>query len=71
MKSMELKIRLYYMLIYAIIKLLKVINIKSHENCSWLFFCTKNKQCYMKNLKKQLFKQYYGEKMSKCVFHWI
>ena len=29
------------MLIYAIIKLLKVINIKSHENCSWLFFCAK------------------------------
>lgn len=50
------------MLIYAIIKLLKVINIKSHENCSWLFFCAKkeeNKKCYMKNLKKQLFKQYY------------
>ena len=44
MGSMELKIKLHYMLIYAIIKLLKVINIKSHENCSWLFFCAKRRK---------------------------
>ena len=43
-QHIELKIRLHYMLIYAIIELLKVINIKSHENCSWLFFCAKKEE---------------------------
>lgn len=38
MGSIELKIRLHYMLIYAIIELLKVINIKSHEIFRGSFF---------------------------------
>ena len=54
MGSMEVKIRLHYMLIYAIIELLKVINIKSHENCSWLFFCAKKEE---KNMLYEEFKK--------------